>query len=123
MSPLECSGEEAFADTRLVVEAVHGGFRTDLGEVAVALFVLGEDEQVIVSVALRSGAVIFLFADVKLATEDGLDADFFGGVEEVHGAEDVAMIGHGHGGHAEFLGALAEFRNVAGAVEHGVIGM
>jgi hypothetical protein len=41
----------------------------------------------------------------------------------VYRAEDVAMIGHGHGRHTHFFGPLAEFLNVAGAVEHGVVSM
>src|SRR4051812_20403981 len=44
-------GEKALADARLVIEAVHRGLRADLSEVAVALFVFGKDEQVIVGVA------------------------------------------------------------------------
>jgi hypothetical protein len=33
------------------------------------------------------------------------------------------MIGHGHGGHAHLFYTLAEFLDVTGAVEHGVVRM
>ena len=46
-----------------------------------------------------------------------------GGVDEMHRAKNVAVVGHGHGGHAEFFHALAELLDVASAVEHGVVGM
>jgi len=39
----------------------------------------------------------------------------------MHGPKDVAVIGHGHRGHAELFGALAEFVHVAGSVEHGIV--
>jgi hypothetical protein len=45
------------------------------------------------------------------------------GIHEVHGAEDVAVVGHGHGRHPQFFDSLAEFLDVTGAVEHGVVGM
>ena len=41
----------------------------------------------------------------------------------MHGAENVAVVGHGDGRHAEFLHALNELLDVASAVEHGIIGM
>ena len=67
--------------------------------------------------------MIVLFADVKLAADDRLDPRFIGGVHEMDRAKNVAMIGHGDRGHAQFFHALDEFLHVAGAVEHGVIGM
>jgi hypothetical protein len=47
----------------------------------------------------------------------------FGRVEEVHGAVDVAMVGHGDGLLAQRGDAVNEFLEVAGAVEEGVFGM
>ena len=55
------------------------------------------------------GAVVFVLADVELAAEDGLDALLLGGVEEVDGAVDVAVVGHGGGGLAEFGDVVGEF--------------
>jgi hypothetical protein len=41
----------------------------------------------------------------------------------VNGTEDISVIGHGHGGHAECFDALTKFFDVASAIEKGVIGM
>ena len=67
--------------------------------------------------------MVFLLADVKLAAQNRLDSRLLRVVEEVHGAEDVAVVRHGHGGHVQFLGALAQQLGVACAVQHGVVGM
>ena len=44
-------------------------------------------------------------------------------IHEMHRAENVAVIGHGHGGHAEFLHALAELFDVTSAIEQGIVGV
>ena len=69
------------------------------------------------------GAVIVLFADVQFAPDDRLHPMLVRRIDEMHGAEDVAVIGHGHRGHAEFLHALAELFDVTGAIEQGIVGM
>ena len=120
---MECCGQVALADARLAVEAVQRCFRSDADQVAIAFFVFGQHEQVVVVVALRGGAMVLVLAHVELAAEDGLDALLLGGVEEVDGAVDVAVVGHGHGFLAEFGDAVDEFLDVAGAVEQGVFGV
>jgi hypothetical protein len=47
----------------------------------------------------------------------------FSGVDEVDRAEDVSVIGHGHGGHAQLLHALAELFDVTGAIKKGIVGV
>ena len=116
-------GEIFLADARLAIEAVERGLRRDADEVAVALFVFGEDEQVVVVVALRLGAMVVLLADVELAAEDGLDAARLGGVEEVDGSVDVAVIGDGNGLLADVGDALHELFYVTSAIEEGVVGV
>ncbi len=123
MRPLACWASQALADARLAIEAVERGLGGDADEVAVAFFVFGEDEEVVVVVSLAGGAMVVVFADVELAAEDGLDALLLGGVEEVDGAVDVAMVGHGHRFLAEGGDAIDEFLDVAGAVEQGVFGV
>ena len=53
----------------------------------------------------------------------GLIPAFFAAWKKLNGAEDVAVVGHGHGGHAQLLHAPDQLVDVAGAVEQGVIGM
>jgi hypothetical protein len=45
------------------------------------------------------------------------------GIYKVHRAKNVAVVGHGHGGHAEFMDALNEFLDVASAVKQRIIAM
>ena len=119
-------GEKLLAHPRLVIEAVQGGFRCDLYEIAIALFVLRQHEQMVVGIAFRRSAldvVIVFLADVKFAADDGLDVILVRRVYEVHSAEDIPVVGHGHGGHAKFFNALTKFFDVAGAVQQGIIGM
>jgi hypothetical protein len=67
--------------------------------------------------------MVLLLADVQLATDDRLDAGVLRRIEKMDGAEDVAVVGHGHGGHLQNLGAFAKLCGIASAVEHGIIGM
>ncbi len=116
-------GEKLLADARLVIKTVERGFRRDFDQVAVAFFVLGEHQQVVVAVAFGRGAVVVFLADVEFATNDGLDSGMLRSVDEVDCAKDVAVVGHGHGGHAQLFYAVAEFFDVTGAVEQGVVRM
>ena len=116
-------GEVTLADARLAVEAVERCLGRDTDEVSVAFFILGEHQQVIVVVAFAGRAVVFVFRDVELAAEDRLDAFFLRGLEEVHGAVDVAVVGHGDGLLAQRGNAVNEFLDVAGSVEEGVLGV
>ena len=64
--------------------------------------------------------VVFL-ADVQLASDDRFDPMLVGRIDEVHCAKDIAVIGHGHGGHAELFHSLAELFDVTGAIEQGIV--
>jgi hypothetical protein len=80
----------------------------------------------VVGVSIRRSAVdvvIVLLADVEFTTDDRLYSGFMRRIDEMHGAKNVAVVGHGDCGHAEFLHAMAKLFDVASAVEHGVIGM
>ena len=68
--------QKLLADARLVIEAVHAGFRGDLDQVAVAFFIFRQHQQVVVGIAFRRCAMVIFFADVKLAPDDRLDAFF-----------------------------------------------
>jgi len=116
-------GEITLADAGLAIEAVERGLGRDANEVAIAFFVLGENEEVVVLVAFSRGAVVFLLGDVEFAPEDGLDALVLGGVEEMDSSVDVAVVGHGNGFLSERGYAVDELGNVTGAVEEGVFGV
>ncbi len=67
--------------------------------------------------------VVVLFADVKLAADDRLHPGLVRGIDEMDSTEDIAVVGHGDRGHAQLFHALDKLFHVAGAVEHGVVGM
>jgi hypothetical protein len=39
----------------------------------------------------------------------------------VHRAENIAVVGHGHSGHAKLFYTMAKLLDVTGAVEHGIV--
>ena len=41
----------------------------------------------------------------------------------MHRTKNIAVIGHGDGGHAELLHVLAEFFDVTGAIQQGIVGV
>src|SRR6185369_4073435 len=119
-------GEESLADARLVIEAVQRCFRGDADEVAVALFVLRQHQQMSVGVALRRGTldvVVLLLTDIEFTSDDGFDASLMGSINEVYGAENVAVIHHSDGRHPQFLHPRDEFLHIASTVEHRIVGM
>jgi hypothetical protein len=66
--------QKRFRDSRLVVVPVEGGLGGDPYQVAVAFVVFGEDDEVVVGIAVWGGAlgvVVVLFADVEFAADDG----------------------------------------------------
>ncbi len=99
-------GQVLFRNTRLAVEAVQRRLGGNADEVAVALFVLRQHQQMVVVVALRVGAVVLLLTHVQLAAEDRLDALLFRSLEKMHGAVNIAVIGNRNRGLAYVLDAL-----------------
>ena len=95
--------QKCLTHARLVIETMQRCFRGDLDQIAIAFFVFGQHEKVIVSITIGRralNAMIILFADVQLAANDGLDSRGLRGVHEVYGAKNIAVVGHGHSRHA-----------------------
>ena len=65
-------GQIFLANARLAIEAVQRCLRGNADQVAVALFVFRQHQQVVVLIALRIGAMIFFLADVEFAAQNGL---------------------------------------------------
>src|ERR1019366_5752354 len=116
-------GQKFLADAGLVVKAVQRCLGDNLDQVAIAFVILSQHDEMVVAVALRRGAVVFLLADVKLAAQDRLHSCFPRGIHECHGPEDVAVVGHGDGGHVEFFNTLDQALDVTSAVQHRVVGV
>ena len=120
--PLECCGQQVVIDARLVVEAfqVRGGDQLD--EVAIAFLVFAEQHQVVVAVGIAA-RLVALLRNVHLAADHRMDALRLGGVVELHRAEEIAVIGHGHRGHLLLDHDLHQLVDIAGAVEQRIVGM
>ena len=105
--------------------AVEVGAGDDFGEVLEAGGVFGEDGEVVVIFEAGDFFAEFFFAggDVEFAADDGFDFGFFGGLVEIDAAVEVAVVGHGDGGHFEFHGFGDEFVDAHGAIEEGVLGV
>ena len=64
-----------------------------------------------------------LLRDVNFAADHGVDAFGLGVIVELDGAEEVAVIGHGDGGHFLLGDDFHQLRDFAGAVEQRVVGV
>ncbi len=114
--------EQFLVDAGLVVEAFQAGRRDQLDEIAVALLVLAEQDQVVIAIGVRFDRVALL-GDVDLAADDRMNVLLLGLVVELHCAEQVAVIGHGDGRHLLLGDDVHELADFAGAVEQRVVGM
>src|SRR5579864_4761810 len=118
--------QKFLAYARFVVETVERRFRGNLHQIAIAFFILRQDQKMVVRVPIGRSTfdvVIVLLAYIELTTDDRLDPHMLGRIHEMHCAKNIAVIGHGNRGHAQLLRALAEFVYVAGAVKHGIVSM
>ena len=114
-------GEKLLAHARFVIEAVQRGLGRDLYEIAVAFVIFGKHEQMVVGIAFGRRAVVIFFADVEFAADDGFHARLLSRVDKMDCAKDIAVVGHGHGRHAQLFHALAKLFDITGAVEQGVV--
>ena len=118
-------GEGFLVDAGAVVEAFGEGEGGEFEDVFPADFVFDDDGEVVggfgdsVGVFVEAG----VWCDVEFAADDGFDVVFFGGVVPVDGAEEVAVVGEGDGGHVELFGFLEEGVDGGAAVEEGEVGM
>ena len=123
---LAVGGQQLLVDPRPVIEALEIALGDELAEVLVAPVVLDqEDEMEVVDLVGRPRLLVeaALGGDVALAAEDGLDPLGLGRLEELDRAEDVAVVGHGHGGHVVLVGGHDEGLDLEAAVEDGIFGM
>ena len=67
--------------------------------------------------------LVTLLRDIHFAADHGVNAFLLGLVIELDRAEQVAMIGHGNGGHVLLHRQVHELGNLARPVEQRVIGM
>ena len=64
-----------------------------------------------------------LLRDVDLAADHRMDAVLLGLVVELDRAEEVAVVGHGDGGHLLLGHDVHQLRDLAGSIEQRVVGV
>ena len=67
-------------------------------------------------ILFRGRAMVFLGANVKLASQNGLDAPGGCGFKKMHRAVNVAMVGNGHGFLSNAVDVRHQFLDIAGAI-------
>ena len=123
--PLGAPREQFAVDAGPVVEALLVAGRGQVGQVLVALHVLAEQDQVVGRVGDALGVLgkARLRRQVELAADDRLDAGLLALQVELGGAEHVAVVGHGHRRHVQFLGLGDQVVEADGAVQQGILGV
>jgi hypothetical protein len=118
-------GEHVLVDARPVVEALGVPDGHQLDEVVIADLVGGQQRHVVVRLFDAAARLVEAAPrrDVDLAPRDGLDALRPRGVVEDHRPEHVAVVGDGHGLHAELRRLVDELVDVARPVEEAVLGV
>ena len=77
----------------------------------------------VVVVALRIGAMVFLLADVKLAAQNRLDAPLLRRLKKMNRAINIAVIGNRNRLLADVGNVVDQLFDVAGAVQKRIIRM
>ena len=124
--PLVVGGQDLLVHAGLPVEALLVGRGSELEEVPIALLVADQEGEVVVgllqprdlfAVEARAGS------DVGLHADDGLHALLEAAVVEFDRAQHVAVVGEGAGLHAQTGDAGRKIRDLARAVQEGIVAM
>ena len=119
--------DELFVDARLIVHTLGKRLRGEDHEVAIALFVLRDQDEVIVFCEVLAAAAAALGAvargDVELAPDERLDPLFAAFLVKAERAEHIAMVGDREGLLAHGLGVRDHFFIGRGPIEEGVVGV
>ena len=118
-------GEGFLIDAGAVIETLGVGEGGEFEHVLPAGVIFHDDGKMVGGLGDAMG--VFVEArgggDVEFAADDAFEVVFFGGGVPFDGAEEVAMVGEGDGGHAEFFGTFEEVVDGGTAIEEGVVGV
>ena len=118
--------QQFLVDARLAVEALQKGGGDQFAQVAVALVVLDQHQQVeVVELVLAAVGLVEagIGRQVELGADDRLDLALQGFFIEIDRAQDGAVVGQGHGGHLEIAGFFQQVVDLQGGIEQAVLGM
>ncbi|CAK8715510.1 hypothetical protein LDFHOB_04825 [Candidatus Electronema aureum] len=115
------AGEQLAVNARLVVKARCLCHRSQLHQIAVAVLVHRQQDEVeVVARALVVDEMVGL-GDVQLAADDGPQPGLLRLGVELQCAVHRPVVGDSHGVHAVFFGLLNQVADADGTVEHGVL--
>ncbi len=121
--PLRIVRKKLLAHPRLAIEPMQAGLARQPDQVAIALFVLRQHQQVVVLVVGRVGAMVLRLAHVELASQDRLDPLRLGRIEKVNRPVDVPVVRHRNRLLPQRRDAINELVNVASPVQQRVFRM
>jgi hypothetical protein len=110
-------------DAGLVVVAFEVRLRREGDEILVSFEIPRQQQEVVGLVVAPFAALARSLGDVGLHADDGLDATVARLAVEVDRPVEGAVVGHGHGFHAELLHAVHQGRDFRHAVEERILGM
>jgi len=93
-----------------------------LNQIAVSGLVFAQQHQMVIAIRVAFDALALL-CDVDFASDYGMDAVLLGFVVKLDCAEQISVVGHGHGGHLLLLRLGHQLRDLAGSIEQRVVGM
>ena len=117
--------QDRLVDSGSIVEPLQIGDAHQAKQVAVALQILGQQQEMVAGLL---HAATFLDppiarGHVDLTADDRLDAGSDGGGVELDGPEHVAVVGQRHGGHVHLLGSLHQIVDARRPIEQAVVRM
>ena len=108
-------------DSRLIIKSVAESDRVQKRNILVTFFVFAEQNEVVeFCFSAFYGQIV---ANVKFRSDNRLYAFFLAGVEKVHRAVHVSVVGYGERGHSESLGFFRRDGYFRRAVEYAVFRM
>ena len=95
-------------------------------EIAIAGFVLGQEQEVSIDILAAARAFLVEAAagrDINLASDDRFDPQVAGGLIKIDRAVKNAMIGDRQGGNLQLMRLLHQPVEAAGAIEQRILGV
>ncbi len=110
----------------LIIKSFKICFTGEFDEVLIAGQIRGQQDEMIVIVVRESAVFLGVAAagrHIGFTADDGFDPVRLGFLIKLNRAKQVAMVGHGHGRHAEGFDLLYERFDLIGAVEKTELGV
>ena len=123
--PLGVLGQKFLVDARAVIKTLQERLAQEAGEILVAGVIARQQGQVMRRRADALAAAVEARGrrHVGLAAQNRLDAARLRRLVEFHGAKHVAVVGDGHGRHAQLLGAVEKLVDAVRPVQQAEFGV